>query len=66
LAGQAARPRRTSARSVPRVGRRPPEDRLPAEQRLYAAYHADAAGPGIATILAITRRMLSRTDFLVR
>jgi DNA-binding transcriptional LysR family regulator len=36
------------------------------EQRLYAAYHADAAGPGIATILAITRRMLARTRFLAR
>jgi DNA-binding transcriptional LysR family regulator len=36
------------------------------EQRLYAAYHADAAGPAIATILATTRRMLSRMSFLVR
>jgi len=36
------------------------------EQRLYAAYHADAAGPATATILEITRRILSRSSFLVR
>ena len=36
------------------------------EQRLYAAYHADVAGPSIATILVFARRILSRTNFLMR
>lgn len=35
-------------------------------QRLFAAYQAEQAGRGIATILSITRAVLSRTGFLFR
>jgi DNA-binding transcriptional LysR family regulator len=36
-----------------------------AEQRLFAAYQAEQAGPGIANILSITRAILARTKFLL-
>jgi DNA-binding transcriptional LysR family regulator len=34
-------------------------------QRLFAAYQSEQAGPGIATILSITRAVLARTKFLL-
>lgn len=35
-----------------------------AEQHLYAAFQADQAGPGINSIMSITRGILARTKFL--
>lgn len=36
-----------------------------ATQRLFAAYHAGQAGPGVETLLAIARAILARTKFLL-
>jgi DNA-binding transcriptional LysR family regulator len=36
-----------------------------ATQRLFAAYQAEQAGPGISTILATARAILDRTEFLL-
>ena len=36
-----------------------------ATQRLFAAYQAEQAGPGMSTILSTARAILARTEFLL-